>query len=711
MLSSFPIYLHLNLKALFKNLIISYPYWFLLLAVAAGLAYSAILYFRNNANKLNLFWTVLLAVLRFISVFLLAVLLLSPYVKTRKKYTEKPIVVMGFDNSKSVVLGKDSAFNKKVMPEKWKQLEQTLAQKYSVDSYLFGSEIRKSSAPDYQDELSDYSRFIRYIEQSYNGMNLGAVILAGDGIYNAGTEPVFTASGFSVPFYTIALGDTTAVADARITDVRYNSLVYKDNNFPVEVSISADKLKGKTMELTISAFGKKPQTKKLRITEDHYNGTVTFQLKAEEKGKHRIRISLTVEEGELNKQNNTKDIFVDVFNNAQKILILANSPHPDIAAIKEALKSSTHYKTDVRYIKDAGKIRFEDYNLVILHQIPSIKKPAGDLLKLLEEKEIPVLYIMGKQSSLARFNKVFKGINILSSIGKSEEARADINPLFTLFSFDDSYSARLEELPPMISPLGNYVVANNAEVFAYQKISNISTDFPLILFYDDQNTKSGAILGEGLWLWRMHDYLNNGDFDAFDSFINKTIQYLAARKDKRFFRIVSKDKYSSSENVVIKAELYNASYEPVNTSEVNFKLFNEENKQFNYLFSADEDIYSLDLKHLPVGVYKYVAKTQLGDKKYQAKGEFIVSGQSFESQRLKADHHTLFRLAEAGNGQMIYPDQMDELPEILAQNKRLKKRIYFEEKLSGLNTMPFVIILILFLLSLEWFLRKYFGSY
>ena len=106
-----------------------------------------------------------------------------------------------------------------------------------------------------------------------------------------------------------------------------------------------------------------------------------------------------------------------------------------------------------------------------------------------------------------------------------------------------------------------------------------------------------------------------------------------------------------------------------------------------------------------------MAQTHLGTKKYETRGEFIVSGQLFESRRLKADHRTLFRLAESGNGKMLYPDQIAGLPELLANNNRLKSKIYFEEKMSGLNSMPIVIALILLLLSLEWFLRKYFGSY
>ena len=618
---------------------------------------------------------------------------------------------MGLDNSQSVIMGKDSAYNRQIFPGQWQQLVETLSEKYGVETYLFGDVITKSDNPDFNDGLSDYSRFIKYIREEYNGMNLGSVILAGDGIYNAGIDPVFAASGLSVPLYTIALGDTSSVSDAKIMDVRYNSLVYKDNVFPIEVNISAEMLKGAQAELVISAFGKQQQKKKVDITSDHFNAVYRFNLRATETGKHHINIRLNLQEEELNKQNNISNIFIDVFDNARKILILANSPHPDVSAIRQALETVTHYKTEVKYMKDGHKIDVKEYDLVILHQVPSVLQPSDYLIKELAKDEIPVLFILGRQSSLPRFNQAFKGVNILTSIGKYEEARADINPLFTEYSFNPDFGSQLESLPPVIVPTGNYVIADNASVFAYQKINNISTDFPLVVFYDDQNTKNGAILGEGIWLWRIHNYLNDGNFEAFDSFINKTVQYLATKKDKRFFKVTGKNEYSNAENAVLQAELYNDSYEPITTAEVSLKLTDEENRQFNYLFSPDGNVYTLNLHHLATGVYRYTAQALLGNKKYETRGEFIVSGQSYESRRLKADHRTLFRLAESGNGKMLYPGQMDELPELLAKNNRMKSKIYFEEKMTGLNSMYIVIALILLLLSLEWFLRKYFGSY
>jgi len=54
---------------------------------------------------------------------------------------------------------------------------------------------------------------------------------------------------------------------------------------------------------------------------------------------------------------------------------------------------------------------------------------------------------------------------------------------------------------------------------------------------------------------------------------------------------------------------------------------------------------------------------------------------------------------------------VDNLPELLAAQDNLLSRIHYKEHFSALNTLPIVLILILFLLSLEWFLRKYLGSY
>lgn len=705
------VYLQLKISELISDLIISYSYGFILLAILAGLLFAGLLYFRNKHNKISLSWTIFLFLLRFLSVFLLAALLLSPYFKTRKKFVEKPIVVLGFDNSQSVVLGRDSSFYRSTFLKQWQDLPTLLGENYRTEFYLFGSEVRKSDIPDHKDASSDYSELIAHIRNEYSGMNIGAIVLAGDGIYNQGIEPVFATSGLSIPIYTIPLGDTTARKDIKIIDIRYNSLVYKDDVFPLEVNVSADKLKGKQAEIVITAFGEILHKKRINIDDDDFSAIYPFKIQAKKTGKHRIKIDVLLNEEELNLSNNHSSVFIDIFNNAQKILILAYSPHPDVSAIHQSLKSFQHYETDIKYIKELNSVKVNNYNLIILHQIPSLFQHSKSLLDEIDNLEVPVLYIVGKQSSLPTLNQQFNGMNILTSIGKFEEARPDVNSLFTKFLFNLEHTSQLEKLPPLVSPLGNYVVSQSADVFAYQRINGIATDFPLIVFYDESGIKSGVIAGEGIWMWRIHNYLNDGNFDAFDSFLSKSIQFLSTKKDKRFFRVNTQNEYTRSENVIINAELYNASYEAVKNAEVSLRLINEDKKQFIYLFAPEGDIYSLDLKKLEVGIYSYVAQTQLGSEQHKAIGEFLVSDESFESRKLQADHGLLYRLANTGTGKMLKVNDLEELPILLAENKAIKKRTYIEEKMSGLNTIPIILIIILFLLSLEWFLRKYFGSY
>lgn len=692
------------------NLTISYPWWFLLLVPALGFGYAAILYVGNKKQKFSLFWRIFLFALRFAVVSILAFLLLSPFIKSRKRNIEKPIIVVGIDNSQSVVLGKDSLFYKTQFIENLNIAKIGLSEKYRVDTYLFGSQILTSGQPDFRDGISDYSMFFRKVKEDYTGMNVGTVILAGDGISNRGIDPEFAASELPVPVYSIALGDTTLGRDLKINDIRYNSIVYLNDVFPVEVSISADGFKEKTATVEIYSFGQKKGSEKITITNDNFNRSLSFNLTASSSGKQRIRIRIVPVENEINKDNNTRNVFINVLDTHQKILILANAPHPDISAIKSSLELNRNYEIELRYA-GSQKGNLTNFDLVILHQLPSKRRVSQKLINDLKNNKIPILYLLGKQSNVSRFNKQFNGVEFRSMTNNFEESQLVFNPSFSLFSFDTDMAQQLETLPPLIVPFGNYRATLNANVFGNQEINRLETDLPLIIFYDDSESRSGAILGEGLWLWRMHSYLQFGNTKAFDAFVQKTLQYLMAGKDKRFFKVISDGEYGSNIKVVLKAELYNSTYEPVNEPDVNLKLTNESGEKFNYIFSPDQQSYSLDLNRLPLGVYNYTAQTTFGGKNYTDKGEFVVSSRSLENRQLNANHGMLYRISEKSGGALLYPSKMDRLPELLNNRDDLKSRIYYEEKYTGLLNLPWVAGLILLLLSLEWFLRKYLGSY
>lgn len=81
----------------------------------------------------------------------------------------------------------------------------------------------------------------------------------------------------------------------------------------------------------------------------------------------------------------------------QKILLLANSPHPDLTAIKTTLEINKNYQVSIAYINDPG-LDVAKADFIILHNLPSVSNDISGLLNSLNDKKIPRLFIAGLQT-------------------------------------------------------------------------------------------------------------------------------------------------------------------------------------------------------------------------------------------------------------------------------------------------------------------------
>lgn len=692
-----------------NNLIISYSWWSIVLVLITGLFFAGILYIYNKKNKLSKGLTAMLFTVRFIAISLIAFLLLSPFIKTRIRSIEKPVIIVGLDNSASIISSNDSIQYKTSFKESFEANLELLKKEYDVKSYLFGQQVTTGNVPQYTDGRSNYGDFIGFVNSAWSDANTGMLLLVGDGSYNTGFDPVFAAEKLTFPIVSIAMGDTLEQVDASILEVRMNPTAFLDDVVPIEITYSASKLKNKSIQLSVVGFGKTLYSENIFIKTNKQVSSITVPITTNRTGKQRIEISIQPIVNETNINNNQQNKYLDVIESKQKILLLAFVPHPDISAISQSLKTNKNYEITTTYINDfTGNIT--DYDLVILHQLPAVKNPAARFLKSLEESKTPTLFVLGNQSNLESFNRQFSGVNISSASNRKEQATALINPLFKLFTLSGIDQELLVELPPLTVPLGSYQVNPNASVFSYQDVQGFRSDFPMIIFYQDAEQKTGAILGEGIWRWRMHNFVQENNYLTFDTFIRKSIQYLINRNDQRPFQVFAQDEYVIFDPIVLKAECFNESHELVNTSEIPLTLLNEAGEQFQYLFSPKKDSYALDLGTLPEGIYRYTSTAECQGKNMTESGEFVVTGSTLENRDLKANHRLLYQLAEMNGGRVLYPDNLNSLKKTV-DDLGLKSRIDYEIKLIDLGTLPYILIAIFLLLSLEWFLRKYFGTY
>ena len=100
------------------------------------------------------------------------------------------------------------------------------------------------------------------------------------------------------------------------------------------------------------------------------------------------------------------------------------------------------------------------------------------------------------------------------------------NPNFDLFTFDAAEAKRLSTFAPMTAPFGDYVADQQAQVLLYQRIGRVDTKYPLLMFKDQSGVKNGVLAAEGIWKWKLYDFLDNESHDLFNTLISKTVQYL-----------------------------------------------------------------------------------------------------------------------------------------------------------------------------------------
>lgn len=681
-----------------------------LLCLLAGLAYSAILYYRNPLPDISrrLVWA--MAVIRFVAISIIAFLLLTPMLRTLSKRLEKPIVIIANDESESIVAGSDSLFYHNTFVNDLNKLSDQLAGKYEVKRYGFGDKLNNEFSNSYDGKQTDMAALFSEIGNRYANRNVAAVVVAGDGIYNTGLDPVYASENASYPIYTIALGDTNVQRDVVLAHLQYNSIAYLGDDFPIEILVNAFKCKGQNTTLNVTRGSEKLFSKAIGLTTENFSQPVSVRLTASQSGSQRYRITLSSVENEISRVNNSADIFIDVLDGRQKVLIVASAPHPDISALRQAIATNRNYEvTDVLLDKLSESVA--KYNLIILHQVPSNTDAANKLLQEINGSGIPVLYILGNQSSLPLFNNLKSGVSVVSGNGSANEALSAIAPGFALFTLSEDMRREIPEFPPLWSPFGQYKLATSATPMIYQRIGSVTTGMPLLLFNQGAESKSAVLAGEGIWRWRMNDFYRHGNHKLFDELVSKIVQYLSVKVDKSLFRIIIKNHFSENEAVEANAEVYNDSYELVNDADVSFDIVDENGKKFPYTFGRTTNAYHLSMGNFPPGVYKYSANVVYNGKSFNRKGEFIVTAINIESSVTVADHHLLYNLASRHGGKMLYAKNMQTIIELLDKRDDIKTIAYSERRYTDLVNIFWVFLLIVALLGAEWMLRKRAGGY
>jgi hypothetical protein len=672
--------------------------WLILGLVAALLA-AAWHYFRpNKFTKMQAFT---MASLRFLVFFVLAVLLVGPMLSTTLSREEKPILIWLQDNSESMVSMADSSAVRDFANTTFKEWEPELIEKYQIEKYTFSSGLKADGASDFIGEISNLGEALQGANGRFYGQNVGAAVLFSDGLFNQGANPVSIAPSIAYPVFSLAAGDTTSVKDLAIKDLIYNQQSYQGSAFPLKVLLEASQLKGQAFTLQLNTAEGLIAQKKLSINNANYYQSETFYIEPKEAGLQAYTLSLSQLKGEQNTVNNQQKFVVEVIDRKKKIALIAESPHPDVAALKAALESQELYDLKLYLAKDLTEAPSADF--YILHE------PSARTFNVLPLKQRPFLVLAAASTHYPYLTKNF-GIG-LQRQGANEEVLPVLNGDFTGFQLNEQERNALQDYPPLASPYGNLYQRQNVSTLLYKQVGAVKTQQPLLFFTQQAGQRQGYLMGVNLWRWRLQNYRAKQNFETFDGLWQKVVQYLTTQTVKQRFTVNVGSRYRGSEDIEFNARLLNPSLELTNRPEVSLQVKNQAGKTFNYTFSRSAQTYQLKIKGFPEGIYTYEASTQLGSESFSAKGALAVEDVNAERASATANYQVLSSLAKTTQGNFYTLAQKNELKQALMGNGDAQTEVYKESSLKSLLNYPWLLALLIILLSLEWALRKFWGNY
>lgn len=689
-------------------LTLDYPYWFILLCILIGGGYAFALY-RKEKLIPNKFWKYALAFSRALLVSLILFFLLVPVVKKKSIEEIKPIIVFIEDNSMSVAEQMDKDLLEKYRSEVDNLIEK-LQDKFLIKKYSFGEGLNTWEAPDYKEKTTNISKTLKDLQRQVLNYKVGGIILATDGIFNEGNNPVYESATFQTSFYTIGLGDTTQKRDLKIAQLRYNNIVYKGDFFQLEIDVSAYNLEGNTTLLQV--FNQDNAllfSEELNVKTTNFFATRKVNIEAKNVGVSKYKVSVSPIAGEVTSVNNVSWAYVDVLEGKQKVLLLYDAPHPDIKAMGRMVEDQKNYEfTSERIGRFNGNL--DDYNCVILHGLPSLNYSLSSYSSKLSKQN--VFYIVSSNTDFNQLNNLQKTLQIQVKSNQKNEVLANYNKGFANFILPTNLNQLMSKFPPLIVPFGDFVPAPISSVLLYQKIGSVETDYPLLVLANNSGIKSAVLAGEGIWRWFLYDNKELVEDGAFKEIFGKTIRYLSLKEDKRKFKLnIPQNVIGENKAITMTAELYNDNFEPVVQPDVSVVIKSQDGKEYVFIMDKSATYYSLDAGKLPVGDYTITASTQFNNQELKATSKLSIEPVQLEQLMTQANHELLKMISDNSGGDFAEVGNIGKLEQLILNDVQLKPILSESFKIKSLLDLKWLFFLILSLLSFEWIARKWFGTY
>ncbi|MBZ9630296.1 VWA domain-containing protein [Salegentibacter sp. LM13S] len=667
---------------------------FIALAAIFALGFAFFQYLHKNKNKRR--ETYVFFALRFLSVFILLLVLINPKITSTTYELEKPNLILAVDDSESIAHLEQEDTVRGLL-EKLKSNE-ALQERFELVQYNFGNKLLNSNAPQFQASQTNIYAALESVKDISRKKST-ALVLISDGNQSRGRDFRYFKPGNNQEIYPLVVGDTTQYLDLELSQLNVNTYAFLNNRFPVEAFISYSGEEEVTSEFVIRSGGNVIFSEEITLNSESNSTVIRAELPASRLGVLSYEAEIIPLEIEKNKANNEKKFTVEVIDERSKILLISAIPHPDIGTFKKSIETNRQRQIDIKYLKD-DLSNLKDYQLIILYQPTS---GFASVFENLAENDQNYLLVSGTQTDWNFLNRIQDFVQ-KDFTNQTQEIFAVKNPNFNQFQFEE---VGFSEFPPLEDKFGKISVeSNNLESIYFQKIENVETSEPLIAIQGSGQNKNAFIFGENIWRWRSASFLENKSFEKFDNFFGKLIQNLASAKKRERLTLDYKSFYYENESVKLTANFFDQNYQFDSNANLNISV-EDSLKSIESQFILKNNAYEVDLGSLDPGTYNFQI-TEAGTQLSRS-GSFEVIAYNIEQKFISANKNAMDALAKNSETEVYYQNQIQELINGLLSTDKYKPVQKSQQKNVPLINWYYLLFLLVSILAAEWFFRKYKG--
>ncbi|MCO5252031.1 MAG: hypothetical protein M9949_11520 [Candidatus Kapabacteria bacterium] len=708
--------------------------WAVLIIISLALIAFSIWSYRKTVPEITPARKTLLMVMRSVALVLLLFALFEPVYTAIRGSMKEPVVVAMLDNSLSMSLD-DAGGDRK--PGYKKSMEDSQLEQLKDDLIVrkFSSSVQESEGFDFDAlELdgsnTDLSNALGNVNRSMTDENLRSIVIFTDGAFNSGDNPIYTAERLGKPIFIVGIGDSTYPKDVAIVNIITNDAVYINDKVPVNLRFDANGFEGKSVKVQLFEENISIGETSVELTPNRTEYSVDFTYEPKTEGNKKLSIKVENLAGEITHKNNQMAKYVKVLKNKRIISFFSGSAVADISFIKNAIKNQEGIEIR-EFIQSLGTSFYneptqKDLNeteVFIFVNFPTINTSDATIQNLVNHisKGKSILFIAGRETDYTKLKKFeeFLPFNVASSRAKEFMVNVDLNPralsnpLIRINGTDEDLTL-WNNLPPIYKTETFVRIKSESELVASMKVNNVPIAEPLIMTREFQQTKSIAVMGYGLFRWKLVGHAlevsrgRNEATDIFTLFMENSIRWLSLKdKAKQLIIKPTKQLYNVGERIEFVAQVYDASYQTVDNAIVELQIESPDETRTIIMSPINNGRYFGAMESLPAGDHKFKGTAKLGQNLLGTDdGRFSVGETPAEYLNLRMNTSLLRNLAYISGGEFFTPDNANELLDAIKNHKNFKARPVTERSEFALWSQPWLLIIAILLLSVEWFVRK-----